>query len=89
MTIPLTKPKWLFPGGYPGQPLSPPHLGKRLRAIGIQPRVARNTALMDIASELPSFVFSRLLGFHQNTGDNWNRERQGFGAEYAAEVSRR
>ncbi|MEZ0090408.1 hypothetical protein [Streptacidiphilus sp. EB129] len=89
VTIPITEPKWLFPGGYPGQPLAPHHLGNRLRAIGIRPRVARNTALMDIASELPSFVFSRLLGFHQTTGDNWNRERQGFGADYAADLSRR
>jgi hypothetical protein len=44
---------------------------------------------MDIASELPAVVFSRLLGFHQNTGDNWTRERQGFGAAYAADLSRR
>ncbi|WP_329553681.1 hypothetical protein [Streptomyces sp. NBC_00696] len=44
---------------------------------------------MDIASELPTVVISRLLGFHQSTGDNWTRERQGFGADCAAEVSRR
>ncbi|MFF3055001.1 hypothetical protein [Streptomyces sp. NPDC057909] len=44
---------------------------------------------MDIASELPAVVISRLLGFHQSTGDNWTRESQGFGADYAAELSRR
>ncbi|WP_274599482.1 hypothetical protein [Streptomyces griseofuscus] len=42
---------------------------------------------MDIASELTAVVMSRLLGFHQSTGDNWTRESQGFGAEYAADVS--
>ncbi|MDQ0939308.1 hypothetical protein [Streptomyces sp. V1I1] len=44
---------------------------------------------MDIASEPLSFVCGRLLGFHQNTGDNGQRERQGFGAEYAADLTRR
>ncbi len=44
---------------------------------------------MDIASELPPYVFSRLLGFHQSTGDNWDRERKRFGAEYAADLARR
>lgn len=42
---------------------------------------------MDIASELPPYVFSRLLGFHQSTGDNWDRERKGFSPEYAADLS--
>ncbi len=32
---------------------------------------------------------SRLLGFHQSTADNWDRERGGFGAEYTADISRR
>ncbi|MCX5449868.1 hypothetical protein [Streptomyces nigrescens] len=44
---------------------------------------------MDIPSELPAFVISRLLGFHQSTGDNWTRQSQGFGTDYAAEVSYR
>ncbi|MGW0885732.1 hypothetical protein [Streptomyces sp. NPDC002671] len=74
--------------GYPGQPIDPHTLGRRLRAIGISPRLARHTALMDLASELPALVFSRLLGFHQTTGDNWNRERQGFGADYAGRIGK-
>jgi hypothetical protein len=37
----------------------------------------------------PPVVFSRLLGFHQNTADDWQREAVGFGAEYAADLSRR
>jgi len=81
--------KWLFPGGHAGRPLAASHLNHRLKAIGIRPRLARNTALMEIVSEVPSVVVSRLLGFHQNTADTWQRERAGFGPEYAAEVSRR
>jgi hypothetical protein len=64
-------------------------LGSRLRRIGVRPRIARNTTLMDIASELPPYVFSRLLGFHQSTSDNWDRDRKGFSPEYAADLSRR
>ncbi|GAA3872472.1 hypothetical protein GCM10023084_26790 [Streptomyces lacrimifluminis] len=89
VTVPLEEPKWLFHGAYPGQPLAPSALCDRLKTIGIRPRVARNTSLMEIASELPAYVFSRLLGFHQNTADNWDRERGGLSAEYAAEISRR
>ncbi|MGW6454398.1 hypothetical protein ACWF94_00475 [Streptomyces sp. NPDC055078] len=49
---------------------------------------AYGTELAEVP-ELPAFVTSRLLGFHQSTGDNWTRESQGFGADYAAEISRR
>ncbi|MGW7008269.1 hypothetical protein ACWGCW_37160 [Streptomyces sp. NPDC054933] len=88
-TVPLEEPKWLFHSIYPGQPMDPHTLGRRLKAIGVPPQLACHASLMDIASELPAFVISRLLGFHQSTGDNWTRESQGFGADYAAEVSRR
>ncbi|MEV7393399.1 hypothetical protein [Streptomyces sp. NPDC091215] len=81
--------KWLFPGGHAGRPLAPCHLNRRLKAIGIRPRLGRNTALMDIVSELPSVVVSRLLGFHQNTADKWQRERTGYGPGYAADISHR
>ncbi|MFL9658748.1 hypothetical protein ACJ7VE_34135 [Streptomyces sp. PB17] len=89
VTVPLEEPKWLFHGAYPGQPLAPHTLCHRLKTIGIRPRVARNTSLMEIVSDLPAYVFSRLLGFHQNTADNWDRERGGLSAEYAADISRR
>ncbi|MFJ8403567.1 hypothetical protein ACIQ9K_24210 [Streptomyces microflavus] len=86
-TVPLEEPKWLFHSLYAGQPIDPHTLGRRLKAIGVPPQLARHASLMDISSELPAFVISRLLGFHQSTGDNWTRESQGFGADYAAEVS--
>ncbi|MFD8897548.1 hypothetical protein [Streptomyces ardesiacus] len=49
--------------------------------------MARNATLMDLASELLPVVLSRLLGFHQNTADAWQREATGFGAEYAADLT--
>ncbi|MEU2720737.1 hypothetical protein [Streptomyces smyrnaeus] len=44
---------------------------------------------MDIASGLPAYVFSRLLGFSQATADNWDTDVSGFSPAYGAEVSRR
>ncbi|MEU1630511.1 hypothetical protein ABZ746_35540 [Streptomyces sp. NPDC020096] len=64
-------------------------LGRRLENLGIRPRAARNASLMDIASELPAYVFSRLLGFSQSTADNWDIEASGFGPAYGAEIARR
>lgn len=86
-TVPLEEPKWLFHSLYPGQPINPNTLGRRLKTIGVSPQLARHASMMDIASELPAFVISRLLGFHQSTGDNWTRESQGYGACYAAEIA--
>ncbi|MGW1550949.1 hypothetical protein [Streptomyces sp. NPDC002346] len=83
------EPPWLLPGGYSGRPLAAAELSHRLKQIGICPRAARHTALMDIATDLPVVVVSRLLGFHQNTADLWHRESQGFGPEYAADLTRR
>lgn len=73
----------------PGRPIGPHTLGRRLKVIGVPPQLARHASLMDIASELPAVVISRLLGLHQSTGDNWTRESQGFGSEYAADIIRR
>ncbi|MFI0595734.1 hypothetical protein [Streptomyces griseus] len=36
-TIPLEEPKWLFHSIYPGQPIDPHTLGRRLKAIGVPP----------------------------------------------------
>ncbi|WP_063754220.1 hypothetical protein [Streptomyces sp. NRRL WC-3725] len=54
-TVPLEECKWLFHSIYPGQPIDPHTMGRRLKS----------------------------------TGDNWTRRSQGFGADYAAGVSRR
>ncbi|WP_444468379.1 hypothetical protein ACR31U_35255 (plasmid) [Streptomyces rochei] len=77
---------WLFPGAYAGRPLEPHSLGRRLKRLGIRPRVSRNASLMDIASELPAHIFSRLLGFSQSTADNWDAEARGFSSAYGAEI---
>jgi len=64
--------RWLFPGRSPGHPMSPTTMSTRLRKLGIEPRAARNTALLQLGAELPSLVLADLLGVHINTAERWN-----------------
>jgi hypothetical protein len=80
---------WLFPGGRPGQPVSPYSLTERLHKIGIQPGPARSTALFQLATELPAAILARMLGIHINVAVQWQKISSGDWAAYAADVSRR
>jgi hypothetical protein len=80
---------WLFPGGRPGQPISPYSLTERLHKIGIQPGPARSAALFQLATELPAAVFARMLGIHIGVAVQWQKISSGDWAAYAAAVSRR
>ena len=61
----------LFPGQLPGQHLSVNFLVRELNELGIRARAARNTALLDLASELPAAILADLLGLHINTATRW------------------
>jgi hypothetical protein len=76
--------QWLFPGRRPGHPMHPTSLSHRLRGLGIEPRAARNTALLQLAAELPSLVLADLLGIHINTAERWNAAVGAPWANYAA-----
>ncbi|MGW2426710.1 hypothetical protein ACWC0C_47540 [Streptomyces sp. NPDC001709] len=78
----------LIKAGHAGRSLTAPHLNHRLKALGIR-RGGSNTALRELASELPSVIVSRLLGLHKETADIRQREGAGFGPEYAAGLSLR
>jgi hypothetical protein len=80
---------WLFPGGAPGLPLTSSHLMPWLQKLGIRARPARNTALFDLAGQIPAVVLSKLLGIHINTAVRWTEQAGAPGATYAAEVARR
>jgi L-alanine-DL-glutamate epimerase-like enolase superfamily enzyme len=80
---------WLFPGGAPGLPLTSGHLMLRLQKLGIRARPARNTALFDLAAQIPAVVLSKLLGIHINTATQWTHRTGAPEATYAAEVARR
>jgi hypothetical protein len=76
--------RWLFPGRRPGHPMSSTTMSTRLRNLGIEPRAARNTALLQLGAELPSLVLADLLGVHINTAERWNAAA---GARWAGYVA--
>lgn len=80
---------WLFPGGQPGRPISAEHLQQRLKALGVNPRQARGTALFELAAELPAALLARMLGIDISAAVAWQRISGGDWTTYAAEVSRR
>ncbi|MEU0110612.1 hypothetical protein ABZ313_35350 [Streptomyces sp. NPDC006251] len=51
-------------------------------------RLGSCSALVELASELPAVVVSRLLGVHQTTADTWKRIG-GQGNTYAGEIAQR
>jgi hypothetical protein len=80
---------WLFPGGAPGHPISARQLMRRLQTLGIQARHARNTALMDLAAQLPASVLADLLNLTPRTATLWNQAAGNTRPDYAAELARR
>ncbi len=75
---------WLFPGRRPDVPMTATGLAHRLKALGIEPRAARNTALLQLATELPSIAIADLLGLHIGTAEKWNAAAGGRWTGYAA-----
>jgi hypothetical protein len=80
---------WLFPGGQPGRPLSPYQLNQRLRQLGIRSGQSRNTALFQLATDLPAALLARLLGIHITIAIAWQRTSAGDWANYATDLSHR
>jgi hypothetical protein len=66
-----TGPRWLFPGGRPGQPLTAHTLATKLNNHGINVRAARNTALADLAADLLPPVLAYLVGIGLTTATRW------------------
>jgi hypothetical protein len=64
-------PPWLFPGA-PGRSISPNHLARRLRALGVD-TASRRAALLQLCGELPAAVIADLLGVHIGTAIAWSR----------------
>lgn len=79
-----TESPWLFPGRQPGRPMHPSSLNRRLTALGIDPRADRNTALLQLAAELPVPVLADLLGTHIVTADRWAQAASSGWTTYAA-----
>ncbi len=62
---------WLFPGGHAGKHVGPDALGRRLQAIGIEPRNMRNSARAQLVTEIPPAVLGKLIGISPGTASRW------------------
>ena len=84
---PITSP-WLFPGGMPGQPITPSRLGERLRALGIRAMPGRRAALIDLAAQLPAAVLADCLNLSPGTAVRWMHQAGADWNRYAAGIAR-
>jgi hypothetical protein len=50
--------QWLFPGERAGHSMGRSHLGKRLAAVGVDVRGARNGPLLQVAGDVPPVVLA-------------------------------
>jgi hypothetical protein len=80
---------WLFPGRWPGRPLTEDALARRLHALGLNPRHSRNTALFTLATDVPAAILAKTLGIHIKAAIHWQKITAGDWAAYAADISRR
>ncbi|MFJ3365678.1 hypothetical protein [Streptomyces anthocyanicus] len=80
---------WLFPGGRAGQAMTASHLTVRLNRLGIRARASRNTALLDLAAQIPASVLSDVLGISITCAVAWSHDAGNTRLGYAAEVARR
>jgi len=62
---------WLFPGGHPGRHLATENIRSPLVQRGIQPGTARNAAMYQLASEIPTPILAEMLALHPNTAARW------------------
>ncbi|MEV0900696.1 hypothetical protein [Actinoplanes sp. NPDC049802] len=84
-----TPSSWLFPGRWPGRPLTEGALARRLHVHSLQPRQGRNIALFMLAAEVPATILAKMLGIHIKAAIQMQRLSNGDWATYAAEVSQR
>jgi len=64
-------PGWHFPGLLPGRPAGPSAFSGKLLEHGIDPRPARNGALVALVADIPPPILADLLGLHVNTTVRW------------------
>jgi hypothetical protein len=79
---------WLFPGGMPGQPITPSRLGERLRALGVRAMPGRRAALIDLAGHLPAAVLADALNLAPGTAVRWMQQAGADWNRYAADLAR-
>lgn len=75
---------WLFHGSAPGRPLSVSGLRRHLTNAGIHTRAAHNSALIELATDLPAPVVAETLGIHIETAVRWSRYARRDWTDYLA-----
>jgi hypothetical protein len=76
---------WLFPGAYPGRPISAQTLRAKLHALGMtSATAARNASLMQLAAEMPAPVLSDLLNISPSRAVAWTKLTKKDWAAYTA-----
>lgn len=63
--------RWLFPGQHFGTHVNDSSLQKRLAAIGINTRSARNAALMSLSAHIEPGIVAAVFGLHFGTATIW------------------
>lgn len=76
--------QWLFPGRRAGQPIGDKGLWRRLTKLGIPIRGARNSALLELARDVPPSILADLLGLTPEAVDRWRELAGGSWTSYAA-----
>lgn len=79
---------WLFPGRHAGHHCGPVILGERLRNIGIEPLLMRNSARAQLAGEIPPAMLGEIIGVNANTATRWAAMSGGNWMAYATDVDR-
>ncbi|MBW0275345.1 hypothetical protein ATM97_29150 [Nocardia sp. MH4] len=75
---------WLFPGRNPGKPLVTENVRGELVSLGIPPNHARQAAMFQLASEMPTAVLAEVLGLNNITAIRWATLASRDWAYYAA-----
>ncbi|MFR9769303.1 hypothetical protein [Nocardia sp. SC052] len=78
---------WLFPGAQPGRHISYIQMVTQLHRIGIHGLPTRAAALLDLCTQIPPTIVSRLLGLSVATAEAWSHTT-GLGT-YASVIAQR
>ena len=76
--------QYLLPGRPASRPLHPLVLQRVMSRHGLPVLAARNTTMIEVASELPPIVVSDLFGVHPDTAHRWAHYAQNDWADYLA-----
>ncbi|MCX5155356.1 hypothetical protein OG914_15325 [Streptomyces sp. NBC_00291] len=77
-------PAFLFPGQPPSRPRSANSVHQLMKKHGLPIIEARNTAMIEAASDLPPIVISDLFGVGATTAETWAKYAQDSWADYLA-----